>query len=294
MRQLRLVLGGHKCGSTWLSQMHVQNAGYSQCRLKEPHYFTHYYDRTDDWYKSLWDNSSDEECFIEYSTHYCLDTSVYSKASELSEDIKVLLIVRDPLGRLISDFKHKDRQDGFGKIVQFNDILMRHPEMLDLSKFYSQISAWKDTVGDVHLLVVAYEDLRARPKILLDEVDKFFGVPKVDYLGVDKIVGAAYTPKFQFLVTCKVRLFTLLSKKPNLIKKLRKYNLDVAYRKLNGRRNVRKTLLLSPSTIATLKYEHSLLCEEFEFLGLRKYSDLYDQLELGRSVDYGGITVSVS
>ena len=29
MRQLRLVLGGHKCGST-CSQMHVQNAGYSQ------------------------------------------------------------------------------------------------------------------------------------------------------------------------------------------------------------------------------------------------------------------------
>lgn len=293
MRRLRLVLGGHKCGSTWLSQMHGQNAGYNQCRLKEPHYFTQYFDRTNDWYRKLWDETNEEKCFIEYSTHYCLDSSVFSKASELSEDVKLLLIVRDPLGRLISDFKHKDRQEGFGKVVQLSDILTRHPYMVELSRFYSQIRAWKDTVDDADLLVVAYEDLRARPKAFLDEVDNFFGVPKIDYLGVDKVVGAGYIPKSQFLERCKVGLFTLFSKSPNLIKKLRQYNLDVMYRKLNGRSDLRKNLLLPPAALATLKNEHSLLCDEFEFLGLRKYTYLYDQLELGRSVEHGGITVSV-
>ena len=229
------VIGGHKCGSTWLSHVLGQHSQIKNCLIKEPHYFSHYQEKGESWYRELWDSES-SGLNVEYSTHYYINPTVYNLTKEFDKFSKYIIIYRNPLERLISDLMHK-RRDGSidDNLTDLSEFMLRYPDSRRLSYFGTYMSEWMALAGN-DLLCIEFDEIFDAPLKSMRIIENFLSIDRFMYKDINKKVGAGYSPRIKTLETIKNMTFEVLSRQPKLIRRVRNLNLDVLYRKLNAKR----------------------------------------------------------
>ncbi|KAM9779876.1 heparan sulfate glucosamine 3-O-sulfotransferase 3B1a [Neosynchiropus ocellatus] len=70
----------------------------------EPHFFDRNYDRGLDWYRELMPKSSDGQLTMEKTPSYYVTKEVPARIHNMSKDTKLIVVVRDPVTRAISDY----------------------------------------------------------------------------------------------------------------------------------------------------------------------------------------------
>ena len=246
------VIGGHKCGSTWLSHVLGQHSQINNSAIKEPHYFSHRLENGVNWYRGLWEIGSNG-LNVEYSTHYYINPSVYSLIENFDELSKYIIIYRNPLERLISDLMHK-RRDGSirDNLTDLSEFMLRYPDSRQLSSFGTYISEWMALAGD-NLLCIEFDKIVNAPLETMRTIENFLVLDQFMYQDINKKVGAGYTPRSKTFEILKNMTFEILSRHPKLIRFVRDRNLDVLYRKLNAKKEKPQHFAITQNDFEFLK-----------------------------------------
>ncbi|MDT8893925.1 sulfotransferase domain-containing protein [Halomonas sp. I1] len=136
------------------------------------------------WYESLFEGNSDKKYCADFSNLYCqMDRKGWAHAKTLSNNIKVIYTLRDPLERLWSHYKFHHKWVGKEDSV-IDDGLGLFEETLGKPWFYKNSSYLEnfnnivDGVGKENVMLLYFEDFRENPQREADKIAEFLGITK--------------------------------------------------------------------------------------------------------------------
>lgn len=100
-----ICIGANKSGTTWLYEMVRQHPEICVSKVKEPHFYSHNYDKGYEWYFNLWKTEINQKTG-EFSTTYFNSVLALDRIVKDNPDVKIVLLLRDPLSRAYSHLKH--------------------------------------------------------------------------------------------------------------------------------------------------------------------------------------------
>lgn len=173
-----LVIGAMKSGTTTLFELLRDHPEIGMCREKEPAFFCHdeIYARGWSWYESLFEGAEGMSAIGEASTSYTKRFQFPNAAPRIAQhlpDARIIYIVRHPLERIESQWMH-------GLHTGWHDRNFERAladlTLIDPSRYWRQISAYRDHFPDDRVLVVFFDELKANPKHLLKRCFRFLDV----------------------------------------------------------------------------------------------------------------------
>lgn len=181
-----LVIGGQRCGTTWLHhqlEAHPQIAMARPAR-PEPKVFLHDLapDQDRAWYVDTWfAHASPDQVLGEKSTSYVDRTDAIERVRGLLGDIPLVVQLRDPVARAVSHWRfsseHGLEQRPLGEALAANleGPLPWDPSATSVSpyaylergRYAESVGPWLEVFGDL-LHVQFLEELVARPELLTE------------------------------------------------------------------------------------------------------------------------------
>ncbi|KAI0229226.1 Heparan sulfate glucosamine 3-O-sulfotransferase 1, partial [Lamellibrachia satsuma] len=104
-----IIIGEKKCGTRALINYLALHPDVVTAPW-EINFFNSYYDRGLEWYRSLFPLSRLNQITIEKTPNYFFNRVVPSRIHAMNATIKIILIVRDPIARSVSDWLHYCRK----------------------------------------------------------------------------------------------------------------------------------------------------------------------------------------
>ena len=157
------VIGAEKAGTTTLCTLLAEHPDVFLSNPREPNFFTRPRDE-DEWrrYESLFAGAHGFKIVGEGSTTYSkCDThpGTPARVAEYVPGAKIIYIVRHPLDRMRSQWLQRidmsmPTPDDFSQAVR------TLPVFLDASRYWRNISAWREHFDDLQILVLFLEDLQ--------------------------------------------------------------------------------------------------------------------------------------
>jgi len=190
-----IIIGTMKGGTTALYDFITLHPKILKAKQKEIHYFSLYYERGVEWYLQ---HFSDQAGMItgEASTSYFHVTNnrlVPNLIKSFNPEIKLLLIVRDPIERAVSNYYHfckvmkipevqsMDADEFFS--IPFTEALRETSNIgfylnqaLSISLYYRSYLYYERVFDRNHLFVLTNHDLRMKPFETMNSVYKFLDV----------------------------------------------------------------------------------------------------------------------
>jgi hypothetical protein len=235
------IVGAPKCGTTAMCGFLRGHPDIFMPALKEPHFFgddrklpSNW--RTLEWYESLFQDAGDESMIGEASPSYLFSRTAAREIRDYNDKAKIIIIVRDPVELLYSDFYHRlavrfENVKKFEEAIFFcNDkaeryrekiekkIGMRQPPYLELPRLGEQTKRYIDVFGRENVHIIIFDEYR-------DDNEKTYR-KVLNFLGIDE----SFRPEFRVANSNKkirsIMLKKFISGAPLIIKKYaRKYPL---------------------------------------------------------------------
>lgn len=130
-------------------------------------------------YRSRRDNQRSDTILADGSTDYSKrddHPAIPERAHRLlGPELRMLYIMRDPLARLISHYKH-DHSRGLaaGTIEQ---ALNTRPQLINNGRYGYQLEPWIDVFGEHRIMPVCFEHFVADPQAFAPRLAEFVGLP---------------------------------------------------------------------------------------------------------------------
>ncbi|MFZ9044759.1 MAG: sulfotransferase domain-containing protein [Cyclobacteriaceae bacterium] len=120
-----IILGGMKCGSTSLFHYLKEHPQLFGSYFKEVDFFNNYYDKRLDWYKMFFVNQGKKKRLnalaFEADPAYLYDSEAPNRIAENLPNIKLIVLLRNPVDRTISEYYHHKRT---GHNYEFEEAMM--------------------------------------------------------------------------------------------------------------------------------------------------------------------------
>lgn len=175
------VVGAGKAGSTTMFDCLNKHPELRGSNPKEPMFFSHKYNKGDDWYCSLFQKDDVIKHYFEASPQYTFVDefpNVSSRIKSYNSNSKIIYIVRDPIKRIISHFTHwsRTKPNVYTDInVVLADEKLRTP-FIERTKYYKQITPYIKLFGHENVKVVFLEDINSNFTETINEIFNFIGV----------------------------------------------------------------------------------------------------------------------
>lgn len=199
-----LIIGTMKGGTTALNDFICKHPDVARSIQKEIHYFSLYPDKGMEWYLSHFPEKNNRIIGEASPTYFDV---AYTQAiprliHEFKHDIKLILIIRDPLERAVSHYYHLKNINKINSIIEtdINDFFDKPYEsmlrqaseaefylhqIIDFSLYARKYLNFKSMFGLDQILTIGAWTLRSNPKETMNLV--------FDYLGLDRY----YDPEFE-------------------------------------------------------------------------------------------------
>ncbi|HEX5447255.1 MAG TPA: sulfotransferase domain-containing protein [Pirellulales bacterium] len=173
-----LIIGAMKCGTTSLYELFRQHPEIGMSTEKEPAFFAadDAFARGWGWYESLFAPVADRPARGEASTSYSKRFRFPRAADRIARhlpDVKLIYVVRDPLERIESQWMHGVHQGWHDGRFERG---LEDPGLVDPSRYWAQISAYRRYFADEQMLVLFFDDFKADPRRFLERCFQFIGV----------------------------------------------------------------------------------------------------------------------
>lgn len=202
-----IIVGAAKCGTSSLHNYLNQHPDVfmptftaSGKKVKEPKFFiTSEIQRRVkygiwDWnsYKNLFEGVTSEKAIGEASVFYLFyyKTAIKNIKKYLGDDIKIIIMLRNPTERAISAFTHVAR--GKQESLSFEDALKNEKNRLskdlnitpmimykEMGLYYKMVKSYLDNFDNVHIIL--YEDFKQKTDLVVKETLKFLNLSS-DYI----------------------------------------------------------------------------------------------------------------
>lgn len=175
-----LLIGAQKSGTTWLWRVLDQHPGTDLPEKKEIHFFggAENYRKGKKWYYNHFEDLDSSKVIGEASTTYLYDNIPfwYNSSSSLEVDrslptipelitnelpnIKILVILRDPVWRAVSAYKHWMRKRELLPLLGLRELAIRYPKLriLEYGHYARYLKLWKDFVPPERMRIFIFEE----------------------------------------------------------------------------------------------------------------------------------------
>ncbi len=183
-----VVIGAPKAGSTTLWGYLRAHPEVFMCTPKEPQFFNDddHWERGVDWYRELFADAGDAkvvgEASVRYATSQASSALVPSRMAAVLPEAKIVYVVRHPVERMVSQWRHNRRW--YAEPLPLQDAL-RTPRYLMPSRYAAQLARFSHYPAErVHIVVA--ERMRDDPAAELRLLFTFLGVdPDIELQGVE-------------------------------------------------------------------------------------------------------------
>ncbi len=186
------LVGAAKAGTTSLFQYLTQHPAIFIPSIKEPHYFSEYYDSgapvlpTVDHYLRLFDDCPDGALAGDASTSYLYSVDAAQRIRELQPAARIVAVLRNPVDRAYSLywFNRRDLVEdlGFEAALEAETERIRENwhfrfHYVTSGQYADQVQKYFDAFGREPVRVYLFEDLRADERTLCRDIFTFLGIP---------------------------------------------------------------------------------------------------------------------
>lgn len=184
------LIGAQKSGTTWLASLLQQSPDICVSDPKEPQFFTRQFDRGEAFYRSCFARP-DAPVRLDASTTYSflrparamhipdapgLLDPVPQRIAEWAPDARFIYVLRDPVSRMVSAYRHGMRMQPVPKgPVSLLDCLREDPMLELISRYGDQIERYLEVFPRERFLFVDFRDLTANPALVVRRVCDFLG-----------------------------------------------------------------------------------------------------------------------
>jgi hypothetical protein len=184
-----LVIGAMKCGTTSLYDLLSQHPEIGMSSVKEPAFFCddEVFARGWSWYELCFSHAAGRKAIGEASTSYTKKYCYPHTAGRIARflpDARLIYVVRHPLERIESQWMHGVHSGWHpSSFAQALD----NPSLIDPSRYWSQVSAYRDHFPQQQILVLFFDDFKANPSRFLSCCFDFLDVdPSFTPHGLDQ------------------------------------------------------------------------------------------------------------
>jgi hypothetical protein len=210
-----LIIGAQRCGTTSLYKYLAQHPQFRSAtlRTKGVHFFDTRYDKGLSWYRAHFPTTAYRAYFRarhgadlvtgEASPYYLFHPQVPHRLARHLPDVKLIVMLRDPIERTYSQWQH-ELSRGFEDVDVFEQALEREPERLAgevdrlqadpghhsfshqhhsyvaRSRYADQLEVYRSLFPAAQIHVVKAEDFFSDPGIEYARVLEFLGLPAHD------------------------------------------------------------------------------------------------------------------
>lgn len=175
-----LFIGAQKAGSTWLYQALASHPDIYLAEGvddKDTQFFSYHYDRGYEWYERFYLDGQNARMRGEVSTSYfpCHDTP--QRIAQYKPDAKLLLCLRNPVDRIISNHKHELRLEHISPSkIGLAEGLENNPYYVEQSRYHMHLTRWLEyfPLESFHILI--FEELFSDPLSSIRSVYEYLGV----------------------------------------------------------------------------------------------------------------------
>jgi len=240
-------IGGHKCASTWLSECMREHPEVFMSEPKEIGYFSWHYDKGIDWYLKHFRGSENYKQKGEFTSHYLYEESVPQRILESVGKVKLIVVVRDPVKRALSQIKYGIRHgfirssiDSKINLESLRKMIAHYPEIVSRSYYSKGIESFANTFGEDNLIVLDQSDCRKMPIQILDKIWRYLDVKRTFIPSrAKKNISKGIVPRWQFLETLRKKIFYLANRNsPRIITIVRRLRIAELYRKINNGKEI--------------------------------------------------------
>jgi hypothetical protein len=177
MRQLPsfLIVGPPRTGTSWLHEI-LSKRTLLPSPTKETRFFDTHFHRGVDWYRAHFPGTPGDRRMGEIGPTYFCSSEARERVAMTIPGAKIVCIFRNPVERILSLYRLKR---AYGMIPwSFEQAIVKDPELMDSSRYSSNLKAWQQTMGCDKVLPTLYDDLRDRPQAYIDTLMDFIEAPR--------------------------------------------------------------------------------------------------------------------
>lgn len=173
-----VCIGVPRGGTTWLYETMMQHPDVAMSRhTKEIHFFDRRYDQGLAWYERFFPPDEDAGRYRavgEVTPHYLYRPQVPKRIFETRPDMRLLLLLRDPVKRAFSHYLFRKRMDNFdGCFQQFIDA---YPTAVEWGRYADHLPRFLDQFPRQQLLVLFNERMFSDIPATLQQICAFLGL----------------------------------------------------------------------------------------------------------------------
>lgn len=221
-----IIIGAQRCGTTSLYKYLCQHPEIHPSYPKEIHYFSNYYRKGINWYRSHFPlkrsipkiNRDGTGKYItgEATPYYLFHPLAPLRASITIPHAKIIVLLRDPIERAYSHFYHEVNMgvetlnfenaireeesrlnNEFAKLVKdenYRSFNYQHFSYLNRGKYADQIQRWMQHFPSDSILILKSNDLNSDPIQSFHKVTEFLGLRYWENISFNKYHISTYPP----------------------------------------------------------------------------------------------------
>lgn len=181
VRPTYVGIGAQKCASTWLHRILEEHPEVGVPEEKEINFFSFHYDHGFEWYERHFAGAEAARAKGEISPSYFCEPSVPERLARYSPDAKILLSLREPVERALSNHRHEVRTGHLtGPDLSFERGLRNNPMYIEQGLYATHLGNWLRHFPMTQIFVLLMEDVETDPVAVSQAVYRFVGV-NADY-----------------------------------------------------------------------------------------------------------------
>jgi hypothetical protein len=170
-------IGAMKAASSWIAQCLIEHPAIcfpnvDGREVKELHYFDTRLDRGAPELASFFTHCPPGAVCGEYTPRYLYDTRVPERLAHAAPHAKLIVCLRDPLARALSQYRFNRGIEG----ATFEEALERIPELIDRGRYHEQLTRYLARFPREQLLITWHEDISTDPVAFMQEIYRFLGI----------------------------------------------------------------------------------------------------------------------
>jgi len=169
-------IGAQKSATSWLHHVLSEHPQITASEPKELNYFTANYDRGDLWYENQFTPASEDNIRGECSPTYFFSKDAPLRAQRYNPDLRLIVILRDPVSRAFSNHLHELRKGHIAQETSFEAALAANHAYVEQSQYAENLTCWLDHFDRESLLVLLAEEIAADPGTTFRAVCRHLGV----------------------------------------------------------------------------------------------------------------------
>ena len=176
-----IIIGVNKCGTLALRDMLCSHPVIKCPVRNEINYFGGFFHRGLQWYISTMPETKESELTIEKSQYYKI-SSAPKRIYDVSKNVKLILIVRNPIARVVSEFTMKNRDIPLqnlsidDRVLNPDGTIISDASLIISSKYDVYYPRWLEWFDRKQISIVNGDELITNPVPVLHEVETFLNV----------------------------------------------------------------------------------------------------------------------